>query len=338
MEQAMPKARMNRWGTRIASLGFLLSVTLALTTLPVCAAAGRIALTMPESVTIDSANVRLGQIVQISGADPAQQKQLQAVTIGRAPQAGRSRSISREYILLRLRQSGLDPAAMSISAPQKITLTRRAVKIAKSDLEMMIRAHVAANPPFGGGDLTISTVRISDDILLPTGDIQHEIRYLPQARPSGTLPLTVSFRVDGKPVKRVMVTVNVTMMKPVPVTRRPIARHQMIREEDLMLQTMDVTGLPANAVLAFQEIEGQRARRQIGPRMVLRRDQLEFPPVVKKGDRVRIVAETGGLRITALGEVKSLGRVGERVRVVNLDSNKSLFARVIDAQTVQVDF
>ena len=106
----------------------------------------------------------------------------------------------------------------------------------------------------------------------------------------------------------------------------------------MMMQTMDVTSLPANAVLALDDIKGQRARRNIGPRTVLRKDQIEFPPAVKKGDRVLIVAQSGGLRITTTGEVKNAGKVGDRIRVQNLDSNKTLFARVIDARTVQVDF
>jgi flagella basal body P-ring formation protein FlgA len=174
--------------------------------------------------------------------------------------------------------------------------------------------------------------------MLPTGDVQHEIQYLPQSRASGTLPLNIFFSIDGSPIKRLMVTANIVLMKDVPVTRRPIARYQLIQAEDLMMQTMDVTDLPANAVFAFEDIKGQRARRNIGPRTVLRKDQLEFPPAVKKGDRVLIVAESGGLRITTTGEVKSQGKVGDRVRVENLDSNKTLFARVIDARTVQVEF
>jgi flagella basal body P-ring formation protein FlgA len=174
--------------------------------------------------------------------------------------------------------------------------------------------------------------------MLPTGAVQHEIQYLPQRRASGSLPLHILFSVDGNPVKRLMVTVNLVLMKEVPVTRRPIARYQQIRAEDMMMQTMDVTSLPANAVLALDDIKGQRARRNIGPRTVLRKDQIEFPPAVKKGDRVLIVAQSGGLRITTTGEVKNAGKVGDRIRVQNLDSNKTLFARVIDARTVQVDF
>ncbi len=297
-----------------------------------------VCLALASPVEIDSENVSLGQVARITGADAANGPQMAAVMIGRAPQAGHSRTISRDYILLRLRQSGFDTHAMRVQGPEQITLMRRAVTISAGDIEMMVRAHITEHPPFRDADLTISSVRVADDVMLPTGNVQHDIQYLPQKRLSGTLPLNIFFSVDGTPVKRVMVTAHVVMMKEVPVTRRPIARYELIQPEDLMMQTMDITDLQPNTVFSFQEIAGQRARRNIGPRTVLRKDQLEFPPAVKKGDRVLIVAESGGLRITTLGEVKSIGRPGERIRVVNLDSNKSLFARVIDARTVQVDF
>jgi flagella basal body P-ring formation protein FlgA len=105
-----------------------------------------------------------------------------------------------------------------------------------------------------------------------------------------------------------------------------------------MMQTMDVSRLPADTVFAYEDIAGQRARRSIGPQRALRKDQFEFPPAVKRGDRVIIVAESSGLRITTIGEVQDTGRIGERVRVVNLDSNKTLYARVLDARTVRVQY
>jgi len=135
-----------------------------------------------------------------------------------------------------------------------------------------------------------------------------------------------------------MATVSIIIMKEVPITKHPIARYQPIQADDLMMQTMDVTDLPPNAVLSFEEIAGQRARRNIGPQAVLRTDQFEFPPAVKRGDRVIILAESSGLRITTIGEIQNTAKVGERVRVVNLESNKTLLALVIDARTVQVEF
>ena len=317
----------------------LLLAVLMLAALPVFAAPGPATLTLLEKVALDDAEVVLGQLGKFSGGDPRTVAALKAVRIGRAPLPGRSRTVSRDYILLRLRQSGLDAADLTVAGPREVTLHRRAVTLSNAEIEMMVRDFVTTNPPIRGADLSITGVRVpGGDVRLPTGDIEHEMQYLPQGGSSGTLPVNLFFSIDGEPVERRTATVAVVVMKAVPVTRNPIARYQMIQPEDLMMQTMDVAGLPANTVLAYEDIAGQRARRSIGPQRVLRKDQFEFPPAVKRGDRVSIVAETAGLRITTVGEVQNTGRVGDRVRVVNLDSNKTLSARVVDAKTVQVQF
>jgi flagella basal body P-ring formation protein FlgA len=71
---------------------------------------------------------------------------------------------------------------------------------------------------------------------------------------------------------------------------------------------------------------------------VLRATLVEFPPLVKRGDVVMIIAETQGFKITALGQVKKKGALGDRIPVVNFDSKKVLYARVLDSNTVKIEF
>jgi hypothetical protein len=148
------------------SIVFTIVMALTLAVYPVHAgtAAEAIAISIQAKAEIDSADVVLGQLGRVTGADHDLTKQLEAVTIGRAPLAGHSRTISRDYVLLRLRQSGYDPNLMTIAAPEKITLSRRAVTISAVDLEMMVRAYITANPPFNGADMTITSVRIPGDV------------------------------------------------------------------------------------------------------------------------------------------------------------------------------
>jgi flagella basal body P-ring formation protein FlgA len=53
---------------------------------------------------------------------------------------------------------------------------------------------------------------------------------------------------------------------------------------------------------------------------------------------VVIIAESSGFIITTLGKVKKKGRLGESIPVMNYDSKKILYARVLDSSTVKVDF
>ena len=59
-------------------------------------------------------------------------------------------------------------------------------------------------------------------------------------------------------------------------------------------------------------------------------------PVVLPGAQVRIVAISGAVRVTAPGVATQPGRVGDEIRVTNQLSKRSLKARVIDAQSVEV--
>ncbi len=59
-------------------------------------------------------------------------------------------------------------------------------------------------------------------------------------------------------------------------------------------------------------------------------------PVVAAGARVRIVVVIGAVRASAPGIVAQPGRVGDEVRVTNVDTRVQLRGRVIDAGTIEV--
>ena len=65
---------------------------------------------------------------------------------------------------------------------------------------------------------------------------------------------------------------------------------------------------------------------------------LEKPLVVKRGDMITILAESGNLRVTVRGRVLVKGHMGELIRVQNSMSKKIIYARVINNSTVSVDF
>ncbi|POZ61639.1 flagellar basal body P-ring formation chaperone FlgA [Chromobacterium alticapitis] len=73
---------------------------------------------------------------------------------------------------------------------------------------------------------------------------------------------------------------------------------------------------------------GQQLRSALAAGQPLRRRQLQAPLLVKRGGAVRIVARQDGIEVTVSGEAQSDGRQGEIIRVRNLDSGKTIAARV----------
>ena len=59
-------------------------------------------------------------------------------------------------------------------------------------------------------------------------------------------------------------------------------------------------------------------------------------PVILPGATVRLMVNYGSVHVSAPGTAGQAGRVGDEIRVTNQLTKKSMRARVIDAQSVEV--
>jgi flagella basal body P-ring formation protein FlgA len=83
---------------------------------------------------------------------------------------------------------------------------------------------------------------------------------------------------------------------------------------------------------------GNKIKRNLSAETVLRTDMIDIPPLIQKKDVVIMVAETDQFKIVTLGESKDTGYKGDLIKVINLESNNEVYARVIDGNSVKVEF
>lgn len=292
-----------------------------------------------ENSEINRGEIHLGDISRVTGEDPRLVRELRGVVIGSAPLPGKSRSIDEGDIRLRLKQKGIDPSRIRLKVPKKVVIKRGFVLISKEEIREVALAYIRQKIATDNNKMRIKNVRIKKEIILPKGDITCRVEPVRNRDFIGKVPLAVIFKVGRDFEKKVWAVVDIEMLRQVVVTRRPLRRYRQITEDDIEMREMDLARLPSNFVTSYEEILGKRTRKAIDANTVLRPDLIESPPLVKRGDVVTVVAESGGLRITTLGVVKGRsGRRGERIRVENLDSKKSIYAQVVDSKTVKVDF
>ncbi|HNQ02925.1 MAG TPA: flagellar basal body P-ring formation chaperone FlgA, partial [Syntrophales bacterium] len=86
------------------------------------------------------------------------------------------------------------------------------------------------------------------------------------------------------------------------------------------------------------EAVGKKATAGLNAGTEITRQMLRSAPVVKKGEVVRIVLESGPMTISAVGLCQEDGGRGDLIRVQNVSSKKIIFARVMGTALVRVDF
>jgi len=291
-----------------------------------------------ENTRIEEDQILLGRIAKIQGEDPVMVQRLQDVVVGRAPLPGKSRRLENGVLNMRLRQNGFDLARLNLKVPDKVLVTRSFIEITPIKIKALVSDYLIKNIALDTGQVLIKEIRVAENVRLPGGRISYKVTAPPTSRLMGKIPLAVNFDVNGKFYRRIWVSATIEILTDVVVTRKPLGRYKPITEDDISVQKMDLSRLPADIIRDPEMVLGKRTRRAIGAQTVLRPNLVEFPPLVKRGDMVMIIAETQGLKITTFGQVKKKGRRGERIPVINLDSKKTIYARVVDSKTVKIEF
>ncbi len=317
---------------------FILTVALISTTTVDLHADQMTTIRIRERVEIAAAEVLLGQIANIAGNDVQLNQYLQGIVIGKAPLPGDSRQFDRDHLIQRLKQHHINLTAVRVEAPQQINVIRSHIQIQKQEIEKIVSDYILQHTLRANTTMRIKEIQVPKSLILPKGRITYKVAAPRSRQLMGRCPISVDFSVDGRVQKKVWTNAMIEVLGQVVVTRKPLGRYKPITADDIEVRTLDLANLPANVLSDPAAAIGKRTKRAIGSRMPLRADHIELPPLVKRGDLVVIIAESESMKITTRGQVKKKGRLGELIPVVNLDSKKILHARVIDANTVKVDF
>lgn len=191
-----------------------------------------------------------------------------------------------------------------------------------------------------GGDSEDISIRVNpvEPMALPQGKVTYEVTPRKQEDYRGSTSLSLAFMVDGRLEKRIWVTAQVDVREEVAVSNRALQRNTLITEDDVRLERMNVSELPADVITDERAVIGMKTKRAIEPNTPMRSAFVESPPLVKRGDLVTIVAESDSLKITTQGVVTESGCRGDLVRVINAASRQEVYAKVVDGRTVAVDF
>jgi len=186
--------------------------------------------------------------------------------------------------------------------------------------------------------IEVKTVHGYERIGLPAGVISCDILLSEQARRGGAISVLLIFRTNGREVGKTRVNARVDIYTDVIVSAHYMGKHHEVQAKDVQWVSRSLSLLPQDYLGEMKEVVGKRVTIAVNRGEVLRAGIVEEPPLLRKGDRVKVLVENHHIKITTIGEVREEGRRGDRIRLVNLSSRKEVSGRIIDEHTVRVDF
>lgn len=199
--------------------------------------------------------------------------------------------------------------------------------VAKTNPEILLKDFLLENYPWT--DMEIYNLTMNKDM---PDEKPEKINIIKP--PPGKSMFVLEFRGD----KRVEVTANVKIFEQVVVSRRSLPKGYTVQEKDVYVIQMDATKLPQGYISDRDFVIGKRLSRSILANRPIVESMINDSVIVKKGQRVLVVAQSPNLKITTVGEILENASIGSYVKVMNTSTRKVIRGILVEEGLVKVEF
>lgn len=144
---------------------------------------------------------------------------------------------------------------------------------------------------------------------------------------------TVGVRCKSPSSWTVYIPVTIESEAPVLVLRHGAARGAQLSPADVELQVRRLPGIGSRYVADLASLEGRRLKRSLPAGRPLTPDVLVQEVVVRRGQRVILLASTDNFQIRAQGTALSDGYPSQRIRVQN-DTSYKIVEGIVESRDV----
>ncbi len=198
--------------------------------------------------------------------------------------------------------------------------------------------HLASVLPWDKASLEINVYYEGGDITLPPGKRQLIYKISGSTQNAGRIPMTLEIRVNDRFQKRIRINSRVLVSQEVIKIIRSVRKGEILSNDDIHLETIRTERPWKNAIRNIDHALGYEAARNLSIGKILVPNFIKKPALGNRGDKILILAEKGGMKITTPGILKEDGYEDGMVRVLNMESKKIIYGRLVDANTVKVSF
>ncbi len=288
---------------------------------------------LPREITIESDVPNLGQVAIIRGEESLATK-AGKVTLGRIPTPGQKIIVDRSIVLSRLASSGIPSSEVTLTGAEKTTITQQHQTIKASNFIETALSFVTKNPP-EGSVCEFNPIRIPKDLVFP--GVSRSIKLLPCSIKNvgkNQVRVRVAAFSDDKEVGMREVTFRLKYHCRRVIATSDIPPGEIISSENVKIEKA-VSNYPEpdwKIPYGFVALRRLSANSIIRPNMI----GLPKPPVLlKRGQNVIIKIDKFGLLVTAIGKAIQEGKIGEYIKVQNVDSQRIIRAKVNEDGSVE---
>ncbi len=142
--------------------------------------------------------------------------------------------------------------------------------------------------------------------------------------------------------KEMLVQAFVRTFEDVLLAKKDLKRGEIMESNEkifdsFLIEKVETTFLRDNFVSDARVILGKKVKKLIKRGEVIFETYFEDLPLIKAGERVRVIAKIGNVKVETFGIAKADGKLNDFIRVLNPTSGKLFDAKVVNRGVVEVE-
>ncbi|MFW6409456.1 MAG: flagellar basal body P-ring formation chaperone FlgA [Halanaerobiales bacterium] len=290
-----------------------------------------------DEVTVDREVIRMGDIALIEGSSAEKREELTKIELEKAAPPGYTRKINRELIKLLLEDKGYDPDEFDLQIPRVVRVRTSAKSISEDRLMEFARDKIAEMIESDNGEVIIEKRQIPGDITIPDSEYSLQTDYNREVEP-GRISLPVNIMIEGERYKRVYLGLTVKIRQEVLIARRNFSRGDKFDADSFKKAEKEISEINGRLISDRNDnlLQDGEFNRPLAEGEILTSDYLHKPTIIKWGDEIYAEVEVGSVVVKAVVEARQSGKMGEVIKVKNVNSGQEFEARIINSDFVRV--
>jgi flagella basal body P-ring formation protein FlgA len=298
------------------------------------AAVSALEITFSPVAEVTSSFVTLGDVARFN-ENSSLSTALGSKHIAQAPKPGKTVRLDANQIKTRLLTNFPSTPSMQWTGAETITVKRKGIAIGPREIELAIADYLKdRSTDLPAADYSFIPRELPLPFVLPGGQL--EIDVIPaDPKVIGSRRFSLVYKVDGKIVKNISIRGKLKALASVAILTQNVKRGTILHPDMVQLQTKDLSKL-RDPCTNLREVLGKKLTRSLHSGAVLDLSSVDFPPLIHKGQLVKILINHNGIHLTATGISSMNGKQDQIIRVMNNGSHKMIFAKVAAPGLVEV--
>jgi flagellar basal body P-ring formation protein FlgA len=330
-----PRSFVRSWlgEERIRSLFYgihfvLLAVIAGVFSIRIAPGAENLSICLRESASVHSGTIFLKDVADLRGSDLQAIEALSNISLGASPEFGSVKTLSRHQIDECIKAADGPVGNEKISGASAVQVRMKGKPIEPDAIAAMLKAYILKTSSWKESEIEIRSIGNLNGMELPPDNA--ELRFSPSAVVLGyrNIMAPIEIAQAGKTLRCFWITAEVVIHADAWVAAEKILPGEIVESSNFVKKSALIENFRAAYIHTLDEVVGKIARRNFSPGDLVTREAFTDPFLIKKGETVQLRLERNGIMLTSRARAEQNGRLGQVIRVRNLEFSTVLKAQV----------